>query len=164
MIEEARGLPASMVTIGVVLVSLFVVLAIGTIAAVIADDTPAAPDLAEFPIVEGVQVVDSTSTCADLPCDGFGVLLMGKGLEEPVLSVRLVSFWRSDGWRSVVCVDDSRDCLANDDLRIYVRSWDQVDSLLAPTFVEIAENRGLEAAQLLYVHYYRCGAIYPCER
>ncbi len=163
MIEEARRLPPSMVTVGIAFVSLFIVLALGTIVAVMADDTPPTPELEGFPIIEGSEMVDSISTCTDTACDGYGILLMGRDLDAPKLTESLVSFWRSSGWRSVGCVDESSICFADDDLRISVRDWEQVDPLLAPTLVEGVADRELDAARLLYVHYYRCGVIFPCE-
>ena len=163
MIEEARRLPPSMLAVGIAFISLFVVLALGTIVAVMADDTPQVPALEGLPVIDESEIVDSISTCTDAACDGFGVLLMGRDLEAPVLTGRLTRLWRSKGWRSVPCVDEGGVCFADKDLRISVRDWDDIDPLLAPTLVEGVADRGLDAARLLYVHYYRCGVIYACE-
>ncbi|MEE9206658.1 MAG: hypothetical protein V3U50_06725 [Acidimicrobiia bacterium] len=163
MIEEARRLPPSMLAVGIAFISLFVVLALGTIVAVMADDTPQVPDLEGLPIIEESEVVDSISTCTEAACDGYGVLLMGIDLAAPALTGRLVRLWRSQGWRSVPCLDEGGICFAEKDLRISVRDWGDVDPVLAPTLVEGVADRDLDAARLLYVHYYRCGAIYPCE-
>ncbi len=163
MIEEARRLPPSMLAVGIAFVSLFVVLVLGTIVAVLADDTPQVPALEGLPVIDESEIVDSISTCTDAACDGFGVLLMGRDLEAPVLTGRLTRLWRSKGWRSVPCVDEGGVCFADKDLRISVRDWDDIDPVLAPTLVEGVADRGLDAARLLYVHYYRCGVIYACE-
>ncbi len=163
MIEEARRLPPSMLAVGIAFISLFVVLVLGTIVAVLADDTPQVPALEGLPVIDESEIVDSISTCTDAACDGFGVLLMGRDLEAPVLTGRLTSLWRSKGWRPVPCVDEGGVCFADNDLRISVRDWDDIDPVLAPTLVEGVADRGLDAARLLYVHYYRCGVIYACE-
>lgn len=163
MIEEARRLPPSMLAVGLAFISLFVVLALGTIVAVMADDTPQVPALEGLPVIDQSEVVDSISTCTDAACDGYGVLLMGRGLEAPVLTSRLASLWRSKGWRSVPCLDEGGMCFADEDLRISVRGWDDIDPVFAPTLVEGVADRALDAARLLYIHYYRCGVIYPCE-
>jgi hypothetical protein len=163
MIEEARRLPPSMLAVGIAFVSLFVVLVLGTIVAVLADDTPQVPALEGLPVIDESEIVDSISTCTDAACDGFGVLLMGRDLEAPVLTGRLTRLWRSKGWRSVPCVDEGGVCFADKDLRISVRDWDDIDPVLAPTLVEGVADRDLDAARLLYVHYYRCGVIYACE-
>ena len=162
MIEEARHLPPSMVTVSIAFASLFTVLALGTIVAVMADDTPPAPDLEELPILAESEVVDSIATCTDAACDGFGVLLMGRGLDGPMLTGRLIRLWHSEGWETVSCQDSGTLCLAEDDYRISVLPWDQVDPVFAPTLVEGVADRGLDRSRLLYVHYYRCGSIYPC--
>jgi len=162
MIEEARHLPPSMVTVSIAFASLFTVLALGTIVAVMADDTPPAPSLEELPILDESEVVDSIATCTDAACDGFGVLLMGRDLDGAMLTGRLIRFWRSEGWETVSCQDSGTLCLAEDDYRISVLPWDQVDPVLAPTLVEGVADRGLDRSRLLYVHYYRCGPIYPC--
>jgi len=163
MIEEARRLPPSMVAVGVAFISLFAVLALGTIVAVMADDGPQAPELEGLPIVEESEVVDSIPACTESACDGYRVLLMGRHLDAESLTRRLVSYWLARGWRSIACDDDSRICFADDDLRISLRDWDQVDPLIAPTFVEGVADRGLDEQRLLVVHYFRCGANYPCE-
>ncbi len=152
-----------MVAVGIAFVSLFVVLALGTIVAVMADDSPQGPDLEGLPIIDGSVVIDSIATCTDSACDGYGVLLMGIELDAPVLTQQLGSHWRSTGWSLVPCLDDGSICFADDDLRISVRDWDRVDPFLAPTLVEGVADRGLDAARLLYVHYYRCGVIVPCQ-
>lgn len=162
MIEEARRLPPSMVTVSIAFASLFTVLALGTIVAVMADDTPPAPELEELPILAESEVVDSIATCTDAACDGFGVLLMDRDLDAPMLTGRLIRLWRSEGWETVSCQDSGTLCLAEDDYRISVLPWDQVDPVLAPTLVEGVADRGLDRSRLLYVHYYRCGSIYPC--
>ena len=118
MIEEARRLPPSMLAVGIAFISLFVVLALGTIVAVMADDTPQVPALEGLPVIDESEIVDSISTCTDAACDGFGVLLMGRDLEAPVLTGRLTRLWRSKGWRSVPCVDEGGVCFADKDLRI----------------------------------------------
>ena len=163
MIEEARRLPPSMMAVGLAFVSLFLVLSLGTIVAVMADDTPPAPELESFPIIEDSEVIDSISTCTDEACDGYGVLLMGRESNAGRLTEGLVNFWRSEGWQSVPCLDDSRICFARDDLRLSVRDWDEVDPVMAPTLVEGVIDSGLDQARLLYVHYYRCGSIQPCR-
>ena len=163
MIEEARRLPPSMVAVGVAFVSLFGVLALGTIVAVIADDTPQAPELEGLPMIEESELIDSISTCTDSACDGYGVLLVGRGLDAADLTLRLVDEWRSQGWRFVPCIDDGRSCFADDDLRISVRDWVLVDPLIAPTLVERVADSGLDATRFLYVHYYRCGVISACD-
>ena len=163
MIEEARHLPPSMVTVGIAFASLFTVLALGTILAVMADDTPQAPSLEELPILAESEVIDSIATCTDEACDGLGVLLMGRDLDAPMLTGRLIRFWRSEGWETISCQDSGTLCMAEDDYRISVLPWDQVDPVLAPTLVEGVADRGLDRARLLYVHYYRCGSIFPCE-
>ena len=65
MIEEARRLPPSMLAVGIAFVSLFIVLALGLIAAVMADDTPQVPALEGLPVIDESEVVDSISTCTD---------------------------------------------------------------------------------------------------
>jgi hypothetical protein len=163
MIEEARRLPPSMVTVGIAFISLFVVLALGTIVAVMADDTQPGPALAEFPIIDESEVVDSVATCTDSACDGHGVLLMGRELEAPMLRGRLVGYWKAQGWDTAECFDAGQICLAKEDLRLSIMDWSQVDPMLAPTLVEEVADRELDGRRLLYVHYYRCGAIYPCQ-
>ena len=163
MIEEAKRLPPSMVTVGIVFVSMFFVLSLGTIVAVMADDTPPTPDLAGLPTIPGSEVVASISTCTDSACDGHGVLLMRSGFDTHSLTESLSNLWRSRGWHSVDCIGKGDHCLADDDLRISVRNWDQVNPALAPTLVGEVADRELDGSQLLYVHYYRCGTIYPCQ-
>jgi hypothetical protein len=163
MIEEARRLPPSMVAVGFAFVSLLVVLALGTIVAVLADDTPQGPDLESLPIIDGSVVIDSIATCTDSACDGYGVLLMSIDIDAPVLTQRLGAHWRSTGWSPVPCLDDGSVCFADDDLRLSVMNWDRVDPFLAPTLLEGVVDRGLDATRLLYVHYYRCGVILPCQ-
>ena len=163
MIEEARRLPPSMVTVGIAFVSLFAVLALGTIVAVMADDTQPGPALEEFPIINESQMIDSIVTCTDAACDGHGVLLMGRELDAPMLRGRLVGYWRAQGWDTLECLDNGQICLAKDDLRLSILDWSEVDPTLAPTLVEGVSDRELDGNRLLYVHYYRCGAIYACQ-
>lgn len=163
MIEEARHLPPSMVAIAIAFISLFTVLSLGTIVAVMADDTPAAPLLEDLPLVEASRVIDTIQTCTEQACDGYGVLLQATDLDASTLTNQLADHWRDKGWRSMTCSDEGDRCFANEDLRISVRNWDKVDPLLAPTLVEGVGERGLDPARLLYVHYFRCGAIYACE-
>ncbi len=162
MIEGSPRLERSLYAVGAAFLALLVGLIIATIVVVIADDTPPAPALEELPIVDGVEVVDSIATCDETACDGYGVLLMGVDGEAPAVRSRLVRDWRSRGWEPVRCDDDAGICLGDHDLRISVRDWADVDPVMAPTLVEGVAARGLSADHLLYIRYYRCGAIYPC--
>ncbi len=163
MIGEAWRLQPSMVLVGLGFASLFMVLVVSTVVAVVADDTPEAPALEGLPIVSGVEVVDSIATCNEMACDGYGVLLMGIEDEASVLRSQLVRHWRTSGWHQVPCRDDGGLCFGDRDLRISLRDWSQVDPIMAPTLVAGVADRGLPANRLLYIRYYRCGAIYSCE-
>ena len=163
MIEGSPRPEPSLFAVGAGFLLLLLGLVLATIVAVVADDTPPAPALEELPIVDGVEVVDSMATCDDTACDGYGVLLMGVDGEALAGRSRLVRDWRSRGWEPVPCADDGDGiCLGDHDLRISVRDWAEVDPVMAPTLVEGVAARGLPADHLLYVRYYRCGAIYPC--
>lgn len=163
MIEEARRLPPSMVAVGIAFLSLFVILASGTILAVVADDTVEPPAIDDLSLTSQADIVDSIPTCTDSACDGHGVLLMAKQMDAPTLTAELTGHWRGRGWEPARCLDDGDLCFSEGELRISVRDWDQVDPLLAPTFVEEVEDQELDSRRLLYVHYYRCGIIHACE-
>jgi len=163
MIDEARRLPPSMVAVAIAFVSLFFVLASGTILAVMADDTVDGPELDELPLNGDAEVIDDMPTCTDAACDGHGVLLKGSELNAPMLTQRLSTHWRDRGWTRAACVDDGERCFAKGDVRISLRDWEMVDPLLAPTFVEEVADRKLDPGMLLYVHFYRCGIIHGCE-
>jgi hypothetical protein len=163
MIDEARRLPPSMVVVAIIFVSLFFVLATGTILAVVADDSIEGPSLEDLPLNGGAEVVDAMATCTDSACDGHGVLLMGTEYGADALAARLGEHWQRRGWEPSSCVDDGDFCFADDDLRISVRTWDRVDPTFAPTFVEGVADRQLDPRRLLYIHYFRCGIIHACE-
>lgn len=153
-----------MVAVAIAFLSLFTVLASGTILAVVADDTVAMPNLEELPLDTGAVIVDSMTTCTESACDGFGVVVMGTELGAGALTRQLVDAWEGRGWEPTVCVDRGEICFANGRLRISVRNWDQVDPLLAPAFLEEVADRQLDPDRLLFVHYYRCGIIHDCKR
>jgi hypothetical protein len=163
MIDEARRLPPSMVAVAIAFVSLFVVLASGTIVAVVADDTVEVPGLEELPLDGEAEIVDSIPTCTDTACDGYGILLQGSALDAGELTEVLSAEWGRLGWSRIACADEGELCFAEDDVHISLRHWDQVDPVLAPTFVEGVADRGLDPSRLLYVHLYRCGIIHPCK-
>lgn len=163
MIAEARRLPPSMVVVSIVFVGLFLVLATGTILAVVADDSIEGPLLDDLPLNGGAEVVDAMATCTESACDGHGVLLMGTEYAADALAVRLGDHWRSRGWSRSACLDDGEICFEDGDLQISVRTWDHVDPTFAPTFVEGVADRGLDPSRLLYIHYFRCGIIHACE-
>lgn len=152
-----------MVAVAIAFVGLFLILASGTILAVVADDSLEIPDLSEFPLDGQAEIIDSMPTCTDSACDGHGVLLQGQNADALTLTDGLQRYWLTRGWEEAQCVDEGEICFAEDDLRISIRNWDQVDPLLAPTFVEDVADQGLDPARLLYAHYYRCDIIHPCE-
>lgn len=156
-----RSLPPSMTAVGVALVGLFIALVAATILAVISDDTPEPPALAELPLPAGVEIVDSMPTCTDSACDGQGVVLVGSAGEG--VAGRVASHWRQEGWLSLPCVDDGTMCFSDDDLRISMSVWADVDPLRVPKLWEAVADSGIDPGRLIYVHYYRCGSIYPCE-
>jgi hypothetical protein len=163
MIDEARKLPPSMVAVTIAFISLFIVLASGTILAVVADDTVEGPPLEEFPFNSGAEIVDTMATCTDAACDGHGILLMGRETDAAELTEDLSQLWRRRGWVPVRCLDRGEVCFGEGELRISLRNWDQVDPMLAPTFVEGVADRSLDPGRLLYAHFYRCGLIHACN-
>jgi hypothetical protein len=161
MSVEARRLPPSMAAVATGFVTLFIVLVIATIVAVAAEDMPAAPELTDLPLAEAVEVVDSMSICTHQACDGVGVALIGSAGEG--VAGRLASTWRAAGWDSLPCRDTGAMCFSDGDLRISMNVWADIDPLTVPKFVETIADRGIDEDRLVYVHYYRCGVILPCE-
>lgn len=149
-----------MAAVGIGLVGLFLALVAGTIVAVLADDTPEAPALASFPLPDGVEIVESVPTCDDSACDGHGVVLIGSGGEG--VAGRLAGDWRSRGWASLPCVAGGTMCFTQGDLRLSMSVWADVDPLRVPRLWESVADSGIDPRRLVYVHFYRCGAILPC--
>lgn len=156
-----RSLPPSMVGVGLGFVGLFLVLVAGTILAVVADDTPKPPVLQELPLPAAVDIVDSMPTCTNSACDGEGVVLVGSAGEG--VAGRVAGHWRGLGWASLPCVDDGTMCFSDGDLRISMSVWSDVDPLRVPKLWEAVADSGVDPARLVYVHFYRCGSIFPCE-
>jgi hypothetical protein len=152
-----------MVAVTIAFISLFVVLASGTILAVVADDTAEIPRLDEFPVNGDAEIIDTMATCTDAACDGHSVLLIGVETDAPTLTDRLSDLWGRRGWERVTCRDNGEVCFGDGPLRISLRNWDQVDPLLAPTFVEEVADRELDPERLLYAHFFRCGILTTCE-
>jgi hypothetical protein len=150
-----------MLIIAVGFVLVFVGLVAATILTVVSDDTPDPPALADLPLPDGVEIVDSMATCTDTACDGEGAVLIGAGGEG--VAGRVAQYWRDGGWGSLPCVDDGTMCFSDDDLRISLSVWSDVDPLDVPSLWESVADRELDASRLVYVHYYRCGPIFPCE-
>lgn len=159
--SRERRLPPSMVAIGVGFVGLFILLVLATIVAVMNDDTPEPPTLAAFPLPEGVEIVDSMATCTDSACDGVGVVIIGSAGEG--VAGRVAQYWRDMGWGSLPCTDEGTMCFSDEDLRISLSVWADVDPLQVPKLWESVTNKGLDPGRLVYVHFYRCGSIFPCE-
>ena len=158
---QERSLPTSMTVVAIVFALLFVGLVAGTIVTVLNDDTPDPPALADLPLPDGVEIVDSMATCTDSACDGEGAVLIGAGGEG--VAGRVVQYWRDEGWGSLPCVDDGTMCFSDDDLRISLSVWSDVDPLEVPSLWESVTDRELDPGRLVFVHYYRCGSIYPCN-
>lgn len=156
-----RSFPPSMTFVGVAFFALFIALVGATILAVVNDDTPDPPGLDELPLPATVEIVDSMATCTDTACDGQGVVLIGSAGEGVV--GRLAGFWRDAGWASLPCADEGTMCFADDDLRLALSVWSDVDPLHIPKLWESVNDEGLDAGRLVYVHYFRCGSIFPCE-
>jgi hypothetical protein len=149
-----------MVAISIAFALLFVALVAGTITAVLNDDTPTPAELADLPLPSGVEIVDSIATCNESACDGEGAVLIGESGEG--VAGLIARFWHDEGWGSLPCTDGGTMCFAEEDLRISLSVWSDVDPLDVPTLWESVTDRGLEPRSLVYVHYYRCGPIYPC--
>lgn len=150
-----------MTVIAVVFASLFVLLSAGTIVTVVNDDTPDPPVLSDLPLPAGVEIVDSMVTCTETACDGEGAVLIGSSGEG--VAGRVAQHWRDVGWRSLPCVDAGGMCFADADLRISMSVWSDVDPLDVPSLWESVADRELDGARLVYVRFYHCGPIYPCE-
>jgi hypothetical protein len=158
---QQRPLPPSMVAVAIGFILLLMGLVAGMVVAVVNDDTPEAPTLAELPLPVGVEVFDSMPTCTDSACDGEGAVLVGSAGEG--VAGRVVRHWRDAGWGSLPCTDEGTMCFADDDLRISMSVWADVDPLQVPKLWESVTDADLDPARLVYVHYYRCGSIFPCE-
>lgn len=159
--KKQRSLPPSMVTIAVALFGLFLTLVVGTIVTVIATDGPEPPTLEGLPLPAGVEIVDSMPTCTDSACDGQGVVLIGSAGEG--VAGRVARAWRDAGWASLPCRDEGTMCFADEDLRISMSVWADVDPLRIPKLWDAVADSGIDAGRLVYVHYFRCGPIVPCE-
>lgn len=150
-----------MVAIGLALGGLLAVLVLFTIVAVITADLPEPAVLADLPLPDGVEIVDSMPTCSESACDGEGVVLIGSGGEG--VAGRLAGAWRDGGWDSRPCVDEGTLCFASADLRISMSVWADVDPLRIPKLWEAVTNADVDPDRLVFVHVYRCGSIIPCE-
>lgn len=157
-----RPLPPSMAIIGSALFGLFMAIVMATVIVVLGSDGSQPPTRESLPLPGGIEVVDWMSTCTEQACDGIGALLRGTSGEGGVAG-RLASAWRAAGWGSVPCVDSGTMCFSSGELRLSLNVWADVDQLDIPKLVETVRSRGLDPSRLVYVHYYRCGSIHPCQ-
>lgn len=157
----ARHLPASIVAVGALLSLLFVSIVLVMVFAVLGDETPDAPALEDLPVSADVEVIASMETCTDRACDGLGAALAGSPGQSA--SSQLATEWRDAGWNQLSCVDGGSLCFGMGDLRLSMTAWVDMDEASVPMLVDTVAEHSIDPRRLVFVHYYRCGSIHPCE-
>jgi hypothetical protein len=162
LIDETRTLPASMLVIGVLMLGSFLIVATSMVAAVIADDRPTLPDVELLVLPDGIEVLDSHSTCDASECDGYGLVLDRPGVPTDQVIEEVAENLRGAGWTTRAC-GLGETCLRKDGLGVMLAPWSMIDDTLNAPIRASLEEQGIDQKNLVYLRYHRCGDLHPCR-
>jgi hypothetical protein len=162
LIGETRGLPTSMLVIGGLMLGGFLIIATSMVAAVIADDRPAMPDLDLLALPVGVDVLESHATCDASECDGVGLVLDNDLASAEALIEDVADGLRAEGWTDRACgLGDT--CLRREGLGVMLAPWSMIDDTLNAPIRASLEEQGIDQQTLVYLLFHRCGDLHPCR-